>query len=106
EPGFSRTDHPTEAPPVAGGVLADDPQHALAVGLARELDEEVMDVHPEQRREEGGVVDVCAVSGVLVTPRTRVDTDARTFVGGELAEDLVIEVHECREQSARRIELE
>ena len=34
------------------------------------------------------------------------DTDARAFVGGELAEDLVIEVHECREQSARRIELE
>jgi hypothetical protein len=104
--GVDRIDHADEDPPVAGGVLADDPQHALAVGLARELDEEVMDVHPEQRREEIGVVDVGAVCGVPVTPRARVDTDARAFVGGELAEDLVIEVHECREQSARRIELE
>ena len=82
-------------------LVAEDPEHALAVRLARELDVERADVHPEQARQELGVVDVGAVGRVLVAARAGVDADPRALRVAELREDLVVQVDERVEQAAR-----
>ena len=83
----------------------DDLQDAHPVGFARQRDVEIVGLQLEQARQEFGVVDVRAMSGIAIAARTGVDADAPAVRGREARKREVVQIDEAVEELARRIDL-
>src|ERR1700730_11450378 len=76
-----------EDPPIAGGVLAQNPENTRPILLAGELNEEVVDLELEECRQQIRVVHVGAMCRILIASRTGVDANGTTLRGSEECED-------------------
>src|SRR5207249_3759486 len=89
---IDRIDDADEDPAIAPGVLAEDPEHAGTILLARELDVEVRDAQPEEARQQLGIVHVGAVRGVPISSGARVDSQPSSLLVAESREHAVVQV--------------
>src|SRR5437868_7117153 len=81
--GVDRVDHPDEDPLARLEVGTERLEHRRPVVLARELEVEASCSETQEAGQESGVVDVCAVSRIVVSAGAAVHADPMTFLGGE-----------------------
>ena len=102
---IDRGDHTDEHTLIRFRVLADDLQHANAVGLARQRHVEMSGVQLEEARQQLRVVHVGAVRGIAVASRTGVNADTLPLLGREPGQREVVQIDEALKQVARGIDL-
>jgi hypothetical protein len=71
----------------------------FSVWFAGHLQIKATNVDLEQVRKKASVIDIRAVSGIMIRPWTHMDTDALTVFSGKAIENLVIQVDEASQQS-------
>ena len=104
--GIDRVGDADEGAGLVGKVIGEDGEDLVRFGLAGELHVEGAGLEPEQDGQQGRVVHVKTVRGVLVTAGAGVYADPGLLGGGEAFQDPVVERDELVQQSAARVELQ
>jgi hypothetical protein len=86
--------------------FADHTQNTLLVGLAGHLEIEPADVQIKQVRQQGRVVDICAVGGIVVAARAGMYPDSSALLTRESLQHFVVQGDEASQKSARWIKLQ